>query len=126
MPAGGSASCSRGAATRWHAWPSDARAPSVAGRARWRGRRRSARRLAAEGVTFEEVYSQSPKTTPSHMTLLTSLYPSVHGIEMWQEGTPGRVLNPRVHTLAEVLKDAGYATAAFTGGANLDRSRGFN
>ena len=84
------------------------------------------RRLAAEGVTFEEVYSQSPKTTPSHMTLLTSLYPSVHGIEMWQEGTPGRVLNPRVHTLAEVLKDAGYATAAFTGGANLDRSRGFN
>jgi len=84
------------------------------------------RRLAAEGVTFEEVYSQSPKTTPSHMTLLTSLYPSVHGIEMWQAGTPGQVLNPRVHTLAEVLKDAGYATAAFTGGANLDRSRGFN
>jgi len=84
------------------------------------------RRLAAEGITFEEVYSQSPKTTPSHMTMLTSLYPSVHGIEMWEEGTPGSVLSPRVYTLAEVLKEAGYATAAFTGGANLDRSRGFN
>src|SRR3989454_4494114 len=34
-------------------------------------------RLADEGVTFTDVYSQSPKTTPSHMTLLTSLYPSV-------------------------------------------------
>src|SRR5438477_10039623 len=28
------------------------------------------RRLANEGVTFEHVYSQSPKTTPSHMTML--------------------------------------------------------
>src|SRR5262245_58218520 len=29
-------------------------------------------RLAAEGVTFEHVFSQSPKTTPSHMTMFTS------------------------------------------------------
>jgi arylsulfatase A-like enzyme len=84
------------------------------------------RRLAAEGVTFEDVYSQSPKTTPSHMTMLTSLYPCVHGIELWETNTPGRVLNPAVHTLAEVLKNAGYATAAFTGGTNLHRSRGFD
>jgi arylsulfatase len=84
------------------------------------------RRLAGEGVTFEEVYSQSPKTTPSHMTMLTSLYPSVHGIEMWDDAPTGAVLNPAVHTLAEVLKNAGYATAAFTGGANVHRSRGFD
>ncbi|HEY3190362.1 MAG TPA: sulfatase [Solirubrobacteraceae bacterium] len=84
------------------------------------------RRLAAEGVTFEDVYSQSPKTTPSHMTMLTSLYPCVHGIELWDGDTPGRALRPRVHTLAEVLKNAGYATAAFTGGAHMHRSRGFD
>ena len=84
------------------------------------------RRLAAEGVTFEDVYSQSPKTTPSHMTMLTSLYPCVHGIELWAPDAPGHVLNPAVHTLAEVLKNAGYATAAFTGGVHVHRTRGFD
>jgi len=83
------------------------------------------RRLAAEGVTFERVYSQSPKTTPSHMTMLTSIYPCVHGIELWGPDTPARVLDPGVQTLAEVLKNAGYATAAFTGGVHVHRSRGF-
>jgi len=83
-------------------------------------------RLAGEGVTFTDVYSQSPKTTPSHMTLLTSLYPSVHGVELWQNGKPAHVLNPAVHTLAEILKNAGYATAAFTGGAQIDPVRGFD
>jgi arylsulfatase A-like enzyme len=77
-------------------------------------------------VTFTDVYSQSPKTTPSHMTLFTSLYPSVHGVELWEQGRPGHVLAPRVHTLAEVLKNAGYATAAFTGGAQMDPTRGFD
>jgi len=83
------------------------------------------RRLAAEGVLFERCYSQSPKTTPSHMTLLTSLYPPVHGVEMWDGDSPGAVLSPRVRTLAQVLKNAGYATAAFTGGGHVHRSRGF-
>lgn len=81
--------------------------------------------LAARGVTFETCYSQSPKTTPSHMTMLTSLYPCVHGIPLWKETAPGPVLNPAVHTLAEVLKNAGYATAGFTGRGNVHRSRGF-
>jgi arylsulfatase A-like enzyme len=83
------------------------------------------RRLAAEGVLFERCFSQSPKTTPSHMTLMTSLYPPVHGIDLWQGDAPGAVLNPRVRTLADVLKNAGYATAAFTGGVHVHRSRGF-
>jgi arylsulfatase A-like enzyme len=83
------------------------------------------RRLAAAGVLFTDVYSQSPKTTPSHMTMLTSLYPSVHRVFMWDGVGEGQALNPAVHTLAEVLKNAGYATAAFTAGANIHRSRGF-
>src|SRR5262245_33993880 len=83
-------------------------------------------RLAAEGVTFEHVLSQSPKTTPSHMTMFTSLYPCEHGIELWEGDTAGPVLNPRVDTLAEVLRGAGYATAAFTGGPHMNRARGFD
>ena len=82
-------------------------------------------RLAAEGVVFENAWSQSPKTTPSHMTMLTSLYPAVHGIGLWLGRGAAPALNPRVHTLAEVLKDAGYATAAFTAGAHMHRDRGF-
>jgi arylsulfatase A-like enzyme len=81
--------------------------------------------LAAEGVTFDEVVSQSPKTTPSHMTMLTSLYPCVHGVHLWWRDAPAHVLSPAVHTLAEVLKDDGYATVAFTGGGQVDKSRGF-
>jgi len=84
------------------------------------------RRLAGEGVTFENVLSQSPKTTPAHMTMLTSLYPCEHGIELWpDENVPANVLSPRVHTLAEVLKNAGYTTVAFTGGGHMHRARGF-
>src|SRR5437764_1030826 len=46
---------------------------------------------------------------------------------LWQRfDRLARVLNPAVHTLAEVLKNAGYATAAFTGGGHVHRSRGFD
>lgn len=83
-------------------------------------------RLAAAGAVFEDVFSQSPKTTPSHMTLFTSLYPAVHGVELWREGNAGPTLAPAVHTLAEALKAAGWDTAAFTGGANVHRARGFD
>jgi arylsulfatase A-like enzyme len=83
------------------------------------------RQLAAQGVTVESCYSQSPKTTPSHMTMLTSLYPCVHRIPLWEGTRPGPVLSPRANTLAEILKNAGYATAAFAGRGHMHRSRGF-
>jgi arylsulfatase A-like enzyme len=83
------------------------------------------RRLAADGVVFDEVWSQSPKTTPSHMTMLTSLNPSVHGVPLWMGAGAAPSLNPRVTTLAEVLKNEGYATAAFTAGGHVHRDRGF-
>ena len=84
------------------------------------------RRLAAPGAVFEYAYSQSPKTTPSHMTMLTSLQPCVHGIKMWMGQERGDVLSPAVNTLAEVLRGAGYRTAAFTGGGHVHYTRGFD
>lgn len=83
-------------------------------------------RLAAEGVTFLRAFSQSPKTTPSHMSMLTSLYPCVHGIELWQSTGPAPVLRSEIDTLAELLQQAGYATAAFTGGGHVHAARGFD
>jgi len=64
-------------------------------------------RLAGEGVTFTDVYSQSPKTDAlGTLTLLTSLYPSVHGVELWAEREAGARLNPAGCTpWAEILKE---------------------
>jgi arylsulfatase A-like enzyme len=65
--------------------------------------------LAARGVNFTHAYSHAPQTAMSHTSLLTSLYPSVHGVfEHGQEPDPSLV------TLPEALQGAGYATAAFT------------
>ncbi len=79
--------------------------------------------LAAESVVFEHCYAQSPWTKPSMATMLTSLYPQVHGVVNYDGNYPGEtsaalqrrtgVLSERAVTLAEALRDAGYATAAF-------------
>ncbi|MCC7013241.1 MAG: sulfatase [Planctomycetes bacterium] len=68
---------------------------------------------AARSVVFENAQSAAPWTAPSLLSLMTSLYPSVHGVASFPE--PG-AMNERVTTLAEVLKAQGYATAAFTDG----------
>jgi arylsulfatase A-like enzyme len=70
-------------------------------------------RFAQGAVVFENAQSAAPWTAPSLLSLMTSLYPSVHGVTSFPE--PG-AMNERVTTLAEVLKSEGYATAAFTDG----------
>ncbi len=80
-------------------------------------------RLAAEGVLFEQAYSTTSYTLPSHASILTGLYPDQHGVE-W--------LTPRAHasgaypTLAETLKNRGYRTGAFSGNTFwFTRAQGF-
>jgi arylsulfatase A-like enzyme len=90
-------------------------------------------RLAGDAVLFENHITASPWTTPSHMSLLTSLNPSAHGVtrsfrELWdrlQSGGDYERLANEHETLAEVLARNGYATAAFTGGATVDPEIGF-
>ena len=81
--------------------------------------------LAASGLLFRQAYSHSPKTTPSHMSLMTSLYPEVHRVL----NRTGRVVDSKlsfgIPTLAEILHAAGYRTAAFTAGGNVSRYIGF-
>jgi len=81
--------------------------------------------LAKEGVLFTSCFSQSPKTSPSHMTMFTSLFPSVHKIRNWNNIKGGYALDHKIITLPEIMKNAGFATAAFTGGGNVDASIGF-
>lgn len=65
---------------------------------------------ATAAILFETAYSPTSTTNPSHSSLFTSLYPTTHGI--W--GNKNYELPPEAVTLAEILQDAGYQTAAFT------------
>ena len=71
--------------------------------------------LAADGVRFSEAFTHSPITNTSHISIMTGLLPSVHGVTDF--GVP---LSPRHVTAAELLKKRGYQTAAFIGAVILD------
>jgi arylsulfatase A-like enzyme/Flp pilus assembly protein TadD len=77
--------------------------------------------LARSGTIFGEINSQIPITLPSHVSLFTSAYPFMTGIE-----ENGEVLPSGATTLATVLKAHGYRTAAFIGGYFLARRFGFD
>jgi arylsulfatase A-like enzyme len=89
--------------------------------------------LARNGILFERHIAASPWTTPSHLSLLTSLSPSVHGVtepfgvilQGLRTGQGIARLPDTVLTLPEALARAGWQTAAFTGGATLDPRLGF-
>ena len=62
-------------------------------------------RLASGGVQFSDAISQAPWTKPSVPSILSSLYPSTHGVVEYSDLLPSSVV-----TLAKVYRDAGYAT----------------
>ncbi|TDJ70682.1 MAG: hypothetical protein E2O39_09705 [Planctomycetota bacterium] len=90
-------------------------------------------RLASESVVFEQCFAQAPWTKPSTASLLTSLYPQVHGLtnhegKYWGEGSAEArtgILPDRAVTLAEELRDAGYRTAAIVSNPWLHHDYGF-
>jgi arylsulfatase A-like enzyme len=71
-------------------------------------------RLAEEGRKFTNFLVASPVCTPSRAALLTGSYPKrvgMHQHVLFPASTKG--LNPEEHTIADHLKQQGYATAAF-------------
>jgi len=62
-------------------------------------------RLAKEGVLFRKAIAQGGVTRTSVPSILTSMYPKNHGVYWF-----GDTINPKIATLAEVLKKAGYRT----------------
>ena len=77
-------------------------------------------RLARGGVNFTRARSPVPLTLPAHASIMTGNYPPVHGVR--DNGTYR--LAEEQQTLAEVLDQQGYETAAFIGAFVLDRSFG--
>ncbi len=82
--------------------------------------------LAEAGVVFTNAYSNAPNCAPSRASLLTGLYTPRHGV--YTVGSPARGearlrklfpapndtdLDLEFVTLAEALRDAGYATGHF-------------
>lgn len=80
--------------------------------------------VAARGRRYRQAYAAVPETLPSHVTLLTGLYPAGHGIR-----ENGRYLASNQPVLAERLQRAGYRTAAFVSSfilaKRLGLARGF-
>src|SRR5215472_3212469 len=74
--------------------------------------------LAMDGIRFSQAFTPSPITNTSHVSILTKLLPSRHGVADF--GVP---LSPAYSTLAELLKSQGYHTAAFIGAVILDSKR---
>jgi len=77
--------------------------------------------LAARGVRFEHAQSPVPLTGPSHATILTGLYPPVHGVR----DNVVFALDPSHKTLATRLKAQGYRTAAFVAAYPVAAAFGF-
>lgn len=73
-------------------------------------------RLAEEGVVFTNAFATNPITLPSHASILSGTYPLHHGVR----DNSTYVVDDEVTTLAEMLKERGYRTAAFVGAFVLD------
>jgi len=63
---------------------------------------------------YKNAQSPSTWTRPSHASMLTGLRPSQHGVE-----TGNQKIADDTKTLAEALREQGYYTTAFVGGAQV-------
>jgi arylsulfatase A-like enzyme/predicted Zn-dependent protease len=83
-------------------------------------------RLANNGIMFQNCYSSSPLTLPSHCTIFTGRYPIAHKVR--NNGT--YFLRGEELTLAEILKGNGFLTyacvASFTLLSKFGLNQGFN
>jgi len=78
--------------------------------------------LAQRGVLFENAVTHTPLTAPSHASIFTGLYPMAHQVR----DTGGFVLDPSHPTLAALLRQRGWDTAAFVGASVLKRQFGLD
>ncbi len=77
--------------------------------------------FAAEATLFENAVAQSPWTRPSVVSVFTGLWPRSHGVN-----GPRDRLAVEATTLAEVLREDGYATVGFIAQPNVARRFGLN
>jgi arylsulfatase len=76
--------------------------------------------FARHNVIFRNVTSQAPTTAPSHKSIFYSVYPTVH------KTTIQTIPQEKVKSPVEIIRAAGFQTAAFTGGGQLSHTLGFS
>lgn len=79
--------------------------------------------LARRGVLFRQVITAAGRTVQSFPSILTGVYPMVHGLR--HEGQSHEILESRL-TLTSVLASRGYDSFAVTQGLNVGLHRGFD
>jgi arylsulfatase A-like enzyme/Flp pilus assembly protein TadD len=79
-------------------------------------------RIAQSGVLFVNGVTQTPLTPPSHASIFTGLNPPTHKVR----DIGGFVLSPSTPTLASLLQEKGWDTAAFISSAVLKKRFGFD
>jgi arylsulfatase A-like enzyme len=67
--------------------------------------------LASEGAVFRDVLAQATWTKVATPSLLASLYPTSHGVRDFSDRLPSAAT-----TMAEVYREAGYATLSLSSG----------
>lgn len=77
--------------------------------------------FAADAVVYEQAIAQSPWTRTSFASLVSSLYPSSHGVH-----GPSDTLVEAIDTLAEVMNQGGYVTGARLNSPDLTTRLGFH
>ena len=76
--------------------------------------------LAHDGIVFERAIAQVPLTFPSHASIMTGLYPFQTGAQDFTSPP----LDSRFRTIAQALREHGYATGAVVSSFALDHSWG--
>ena len=69
--------------------------------------------LASEGIRFTNAYATASVSTPSRYSLLTGAYAWRRKDTDIAVGDAGMIIRPEQYTLADLFKNAGYATGAF-------------
>lgn len=82
--------------------------------------------LAEEGILFERAYSVMGTTLPAHVSIMTGLYPHQHGLVANHGVAGGFQSGEGRRTVAELLSEAGYHTAAFVSGPTVSAATGLN
>ena len=78
--------------------------------------------VAAEGILFENVIAPVPLTLPSHSSMLTGTIPPYHGVH---SNTNHQLAKSNL-TLAEILGENGFKTAAIVSAFVLDSTFGID
>lgn len=77
--------------------------------------------LAADGIVFDDAMSTTSWTLPSHISMLTGLYPEVHGV------VDRRMkMDPKTMLLSEMVRPLGFTTGGFVSGPFLSRNFGYS